>query len=161
MENEWEVFLNPFTPKGDQFQISPAASPEILHHTLWRTWLFITFSDGRWLYYQFSLLHLHFSLLESWENVRFELGSCFLKQVSAAYAVHKMCQCKQYFLATRRATMLRCYLHLYFAHVYDHSVASWPCFVQYVAATWRRQYAQHRRYNLRQDAKISWNCEIS
>ena len=24
--------LNPFTPKSDQFQISPAASPEILHH---------------------------------------------------------------------------------------------------------------------------------
>ena len=33
--------LNPFTPKTDQFQISPAASPEILHHTVWRTSLFI------------------------------------------------------------------------------------------------------------------------
>ena len=43
---------NPFTPKSDQFQISPAASPEILHHTVWRTWLFIAYSDER--YYQFS-----------------------------------------------------------------------------------------------------------
>ena len=33
--------LNPFTPKSDQIQIFPAASPEILHHTVWRTWLFI------------------------------------------------------------------------------------------------------------------------
>ena len=41
---------NPFTPKGDQCQISPAASPQILHHTVWRTWLFITYSDERWLY---------------------------------------------------------------------------------------------------------------
>ena len=30
----------PFTPKGDQFQISPAAFPQILHHTVQRTWLF-------------------------------------------------------------------------------------------------------------------------
>ena len=36
---------NPFTPKSDQFQISPAASPEILCHRVWRTWLFITYSD--------------------------------------------------------------------------------------------------------------------
>ena len=26
--------FNPFTPKSDQCQISPAASPEILHHTV-------------------------------------------------------------------------------------------------------------------------------
>ena len=36
---------NPFTPESDQCQISPAASPEILHHTVWITWLFITCSD--------------------------------------------------------------------------------------------------------------------
>ena len=29
------------TPKSDQCQISPAVSPEILHHTVWRTWLFM------------------------------------------------------------------------------------------------------------------------
>ena len=29
--------LNPFTPKSDQVQISPAVSPEILHYTVWRT----------------------------------------------------------------------------------------------------------------------------
>ena len=36
---------------SDQFQISPAASPEMSHHTVWRTWLFIAYSDVRWLYY--------------------------------------------------------------------------------------------------------------
>ena len=51
--------VNPFTPKSDQVQISPAASPEIWHHTVWRTWLFIAYSDERWLYYQFSLPHLY------------------------------------------------------------------------------------------------------
>ena len=51
----------PFTPKSDQFRISPAASPETLHHTLWRTWLFVAYSDEAWLYNQFlttSLIHL-------------------------------------------------------------------------------------------------------
>ena len=32
-----EAVVNPFTPKSDQFWISPAA----LHYTAWRTWLFI------------------------------------------------------------------------------------------------------------------------
>ena len=41
----------PFTPKSDQFQISPAASPEILHHTVWRTWVFKAYLDERRLYY--------------------------------------------------------------------------------------------------------------
>ena len=36
----------------------PAASPEILHHTVWRTCLVIAYLDGRWLYYQFALPHL-------------------------------------------------------------------------------------------------------
>ena len=49
------LFLhNPFTPNNDQFQISTAASPEILHHTVWRTCLFISYSVERLLYYQFS-----------------------------------------------------------------------------------------------------------
>ena len=33
--------LNPFTPESDQSQISPPAPPEILHHTVRRTWLII------------------------------------------------------------------------------------------------------------------------
>ena len=52
-----------------QFPTSPAASPESLYHTVWRTWLSIAYSDKRLLYYQFSLLHLYISLLEGWENV--------------------------------------------------------------------------------------------
>ena len=54
--------INAFAPKSDQCQISPAASQEILHHAVWRSWLFIANSDVRWLYYQFSLLHLYISL---------------------------------------------------------------------------------------------------
>ena len=61
--------LNPFTPKSDQSQISPAASPEILYHTVWRTWLFVAYSDERWLYYQFSLHNLYVSFIEDWENL--------------------------------------------------------------------------------------------
>ena len=40
----WSSF-NPFTPESDQCQISPAVSPEILHHTVWRTWIVIAYSD--------------------------------------------------------------------------------------------------------------------
>ena len=40
--------------KSDQFQISPAASPEILHPTVWRMGPFIAYSDERWIYYQYS-----------------------------------------------------------------------------------------------------------
>ena len=42
------------SPKSDQVQISPAASPEISHHTVWRTCLFIAYSDERWLYHDYS-----------------------------------------------------------------------------------------------------------
>ena len=33
----------PATPKSHQLQISTAASPDILHHTVWRMWLFIVY----------------------------------------------------------------------------------------------------------------------
>ena len=40
LPNSFVHFLyNPFTPKSDQLQISPAALPDTLHHTVWRTWL--------------------------------------------------------------------------------------------------------------------------
>ena len=74
--------FNPFTPKSDQCQISPAASPIIVHHTVWRTWLFITHSDERWLHYQFSLPHLYIFSLKGSENVLFELRSERVKNVS-------------------------------------------------------------------------------
>ena len=51
------LIFNPFTPKRDQLQISPAASPEILHQTVRRTWLFKANSDENCLCYQFSLPH--------------------------------------------------------------------------------------------------------
>ena len=66
---------NPRSPWWS-IQISPAASPEILHHTVWRTWLFIAYSDERHYttnsHYCTSLIHF---LLKCWENVLFELGS--------------------------------------------------------------------------------------
>ena len=38
-------------------QISPAASPETLRHTVWRTWLFIAYSDEGWLILPIPLPH--------------------------------------------------------------------------------------------------------
>ena len=64
--------LNPFTPESDQCQISPPAPPKIWHHTVWRTWLFIAYSDEKWLYYKF--------FLKGWENTLFELRSERVKQ---------------------------------------------------------------------------------
>ena len=67
--------FNPFTPKSDQLQISPAASPEILHYTVQRTWLF--HSLLRWKIIILSILSVsltHFSL-KGWEIVLFELGN--------------------------------------------------------------------------------------
>ena len=72
--------FNPFTPKSDQCQISPAASPEILHHPVWRTWMFIAYWVDKWLYYQFSLHRSYVFLLKGWENVLLELGSERVKE---------------------------------------------------------------------------------
>ena len=67
--------VNPFTPESDQCQNSPAASQEIWHHTVWRTWLFIAYSDEKWLYYKFLLHHSYNCFLKGWENTLFELRS--------------------------------------------------------------------------------------
>ena len=64
-----------FTPKSDRFQISPAASLNMLHHTVWRIWLFIAYSGEWWFYYQFSLPHSYISSWKGWEDVYFELRS--------------------------------------------------------------------------------------
>ena len=42
------ILVNPFTPESDQCQNSPAASQEMWHHIVRRTWLFIAYSDERW-----------------------------------------------------------------------------------------------------------------
>ena len=73
-------WINPFTPGSDQFQISPTASPEILHHTLWRTWLFPGYSE-RSLYTTNSHYLTHTFLLKGWENVLFEIGRERLNEV--------------------------------------------------------------------------------
>ena len=69
----WRAY--PFTTKSDQYQISPAASPEILRHTVWRTWLSIAYLEAKLLYYQFSLPSLIKLSLQGWENLLFELES--------------------------------------------------------------------------------------
>ena len=89
----WSEFLwrsndfNPFNPESDQCQISPAASPEILRHTVWRTWLFIAYSGERWLYYKFLLPHLYIFSLRGWENVLFELRSERVKKPALIHNV--------------------------------------------------------------------------
>ena len=72
--------FNPFASKSDQFQISPAASPEILHQTEGRTWLFIAYSDERRISSQFSLQHLYISLLK-------RLGECTFSRTSLSMIV--------------------------------------------------------------------------
>ena len=74
------VRFNPFIPKSDQFQISPAASPEILHHTVWRICLFIAYSDERWSYYQFSLTRSYISLKNVGRMYFLNLGMKGLKR---------------------------------------------------------------------------------
>ena len=51
--------LNPFT-HALPITISNFACSltRILHHPAWRPWLLIPYSDGRWLYYQFSVTRI-------------------------------------------------------------------------------------------------------
>ena len=44
--------FNPFTPKSDQFQISPTAHQKYYLTQYLRTWRFIFYSDDRWLHCQ-------------------------------------------------------------------------------------------------------------
>ena len=68
------ITFNPSTPKSDQVQISPVASPVILHHTVLRTWLFIAYSDWKMILVPVLTTSLiHFSW-KGWENVLFELA---------------------------------------------------------------------------------------
>ena len=78
--------INPFSPESDQCQYSPAASQEIWHHTVWRTWLFIAYSDEKWLYYKFSLHHSYNRFSKGWENTLFELKS---ERVKVHIATHE------------------------------------------------------------------------
>ena len=62
---------------SDQYLISPAASPEILHHTVWRTWLFqikdYCASNSHCITYTFPF---------GWGDEPFELGSEVVIKVS-------------------------------------------------------------------------------
>ena len=67
--------INPFTPKSDQFQISPAASPVILHHIVWRIWLFIALLRCKIIILSILTTSLYYCSFKGCENVLFELGS--------------------------------------------------------------------------------------
>ena len=54
---------NPFIPKSDQCQNSPAASPEILHDTVRRIWLSIAYSDWKMIIVPI-VPHLYISLFK-------------------------------------------------------------------------------------------------
>ena len=82
------IRVNPFTPESDQCQNSPAASQEVWHHTVWRTWLFIAYSDEKWLYYKFSLHHSYNRFLKGWENTLFELRSERVKRSGLGFSKH-------------------------------------------------------------------------
>ena len=69
------IVFNPFTPKSDQFQISPAASPVILHHILWRIQLFIALLRCKIIILSILTTSLMYCSLKGCENVLFELGS--------------------------------------------------------------------------------------
>ena len=63
-----------FISKSDQVRISPVASPVILHHTVWRTWLFIAYSDWKMILVPVLTTSLIQFSWKGWENVLFELG---------------------------------------------------------------------------------------
>ena len=62
----FEFWLTLSLPRVISMSNSPAASPEILHHTVWRTWLFIVYSDERWL--SCYLTHILPLQLKGWVN---------------------------------------------------------------------------------------------
>ena len=81
-----------------QFQIYPAAWPRILHQTVWRTWLFIAYSDKRWLYYQFSLGECNFFYLGNERVKRCEVlginrSLLSLRRLPVAHAMSQFSAC--------------------------------------------------------------------
>ena len=75
--------INPFTPKSDQFQISPAASPVIIHHIVWRIQLFIALLRCKIILLPILTTSLIYCSLKGCENVLFELGSERVNEASS------------------------------------------------------------------------------
>ena len=63
------LLFNPFTPKSDHFQISPEAHQKY-YHTVWRTWLFIAYSEWKIIILAILTTSLIYLSLKGWENVR-------------------------------------------------------------------------------------------
>ena len=59
---------NPFTPESDQLKLFSCSLTRTITWRRWRSWLFMAYSDERWLYYQFSLPHfIYISAFLVWE----------------------------------------------------------------------------------------------
>ena len=86
--------------KSDQLQISPAASPEILHNTVWSTWLFIAYSDED--DYTTDSHCITHTFLKVWENVLFDVGSERVKLHLACRVPGDSCEsCSHFWRAIR------------------------------------------------------------
>ena len=113
-----EKSYNPFTPKSEQFQISSAASPEISHHTVWRTWLFIDYSDERWLHYQFAVPHLCIWLIK--------VGRMYFSNLGVKGLICDNWSGRQYWpkWAQRCSCRMTCDTN-FMRHLYDSQVLIW------------------------------------
>ena len=102
------VFFSSFTHS------LPCSLTKTLHHTVRRTWLFIAYSDERWLYCQFSPPHLYISFhleectfwTSNWSGLcaamskrlcpincfsRYRLGCFRIDGICAAYPIYCAC----------------------------------------------------------------------
>ena len=155
MNTEWPIaYFNPFTPKCDQFQISPAASPAILHHAVWRT--FHSFSlltqIERWLLDQLSLQYLTYTFLFK------RLGECTFWHFYSIKGAQKHYTNSEMGLGKyiiRNACLCK-YRNLQFLYwqpwclnnfiVVDHSTFSWP---------WKERFDFQRKMQPRSQALSS------
>ena len=77
--------FNPSTPRVINFKFPLHAHQKYNITQNGELWLFIAYSDERWLYYKFSLPHLCIFSLKGWENVLFELKSERVKALVKRY----------------------------------------------------------------------------
>ena len=88
-----KITFSPFIPKSDKHQISPAASPEILHDTIWRTWLFIAIhslcrvNHSKSLWISGSYMYVEASELRANQTARLE-GSALQGNTCLAFYYH-------------------------------------------------------------------------
>ena len=97
--------LNPLTPKSDQSQISPAASPQIFHHSMKNLAFHSLLRQKMIILPILTTSLIHFSL-QGWENVLFELESYVSVSPFCCWVVCVFRRCCR-FLRRRRRRFLR------------------------------------------------------